>query len=115
MSRLVHRRLFLQHAALAVLCVLLCPPSASAVHPPSKSDDDLAKEPIVVIARWNKEAPWKGHELVEDNAVTAYEIHTELVVERVLRGDVKAGKHKLLVSYPIAWDDKGGPLVAYSS
>src|SRR5437764_13897216 len=106
MSRPVRCQLSLRRAAFVVVCAFLFPSSASAVIPIWKTDDELAREPIIVVAKWNK-TPLKVHELVDGNVSRHSETHTEIFVECVLEGDVKLGKHQLLLDRDLGWEKKG--------
>jgi len=82
---------------------------ASAVAPPHMTDSQLAQSPVIVVARWNK-AKMRPHKLVEGNALTKYEVFTELEVVRTIKGDMKPGKHTLLIGSGIVWRQDGTEL-----
>jgi hypothetical protein len=47
--------------------------------------------------------------------LTAFEIRTRLVVDRVIRGDVTPGEHPLLLGFGFSWDAKGVNFRTYTS
>ena len=94
--------------------VVLLAVAAFAIAPPHVSYEELAKYPIVVEARWNGEAI-TDHSEVDGNVRKTWELRTEIVVERVVRGDIKPGTHTVLLGWPIAWEKDGGPVRGYSS
>lgn len=92
----------------------------SSIPPPYVSDSELASCPVIVVARWNK-SPLRAHSNVREKAeggkeLVATESHTELVIERVIKGDIKPGTHKILLGFRIAWArEDGGQVMSYMS
>ena len=43
------------------------------------------------------------------------ELHTEIVIDRVVRGNLKPGRHKLLITGPVGWEDDGLVIATTSS
>jgi hypothetical protein len=86
----------------------------AAIPPRFMPDEEMARQPIVVVARWDK-APLRGHSLVEGNVLKKLEGHTDLIVERVVKGDLKPGRHKLLLGAFIGWAKEGGPVFSHTS
>lgn len=102
-------------ATCAVLVsVVFIPPPAHGFAPRFVSDCELAKSPVLVVAKWNG-APWKNNSLVIDNRMTDYEVATEIEVSRVIKGDLEPGKHTILVAYPIGWSVEQPTVMGYSS
>jgi hypothetical protein len=85
-----------------------------ALAPRYETDYELSQYPIIVVAQWDK-AELKPHKLVEGNGVRRFEVFTELNVLRVIKGDIKPGKHTLLKSYGIAWLEDGTGLATWMS
>jgi hypothetical protein len=89
--------------------------AAQAVLPPTYTDAQLAGHPIIVVGRWNK-ADVRMHNLIEGNTALELESQTELLIERVIKGDVKPGVHPLLLNSFLGWErEDGGPLICYTS
>jgi hypothetical protein len=90
------------------------------IAPAHVSDEELARYPVIVVGRWNK-APLRPHIRLEPHpgkgeVCTASETHTELVVERVIRGNISPGTHRILLGYRIGWlRPDGGKVIAYWS
>lgn len=58
------------------------------VPPPYVSDLELAQKPTVIVGRWNR-TPLTAHDHVEGNVAVELEGRTEILIERVIQGDVK--------------------------
>ncbi len=94
---------------------LLCGSSAVAVAPPFVSDEELARAPTIVVAKWDK-APLVPHNLVKGNVCEKLEARTEIVVTRVVKGALKPGKYTILLGPFIGWESKdGGRVFSYTS
>ncbi|MEI9896466.1 MAG: hypothetical protein WDN28_22040 [Chthoniobacter sp.] len=65
-------------------------------------DDELVKEPIIVVARWIK-SPVERHDLVEEGTLKIWESHTKFEIIRVIKGDVKPGVHPLMAIGFLRW------------
>ena len=78
------------------------------------SDPELAKCPLIVVAKWN-DASWKNNSRVEDNIVKEYEVATEIEVIRVVQGDVAPGKLTILVGFAIGWSTERPFVSSYMS
>jgi hypothetical protein len=82
----------------------------SAMAPAFVSDEDLAQYSVVVVAKWEK-APFRANhrydERDQQKVVTAIESFTDLNVLRVIKGDVKPGRHALMIGWGIAWSQNG--------
>src|SRR2546425_11911831 len=87
---------------LAAVFLAALPKRVAAIIPRSVPDEELAQKPIIVVARWPK-ARFTNHNLIEHNAVYEEEVHTELVVERVIKGDLSPGRHRLLFGWGVSW------------
>lgn len=72
-------------------------------------DDDLAKMPVIVVGRWNKAEPESHHEPQGDRYKT-FEWRAELVIERVIVGNAKVGRQKILSCRRLYCQDPGGPV-----
>jgi hypothetical protein len=95
--------------------VLLPYSSAHAVAPPFVSDEELARSPAMVVAKWDK-APLVPHNLVEGNWSKEQEVRTEIVVTRVIKGTLKPGKYTILLGPFIGWERQdGGGVMSYMS
>ncbi len=69
------------------------------------SGDALVRKPLIVVARCPT-ASAERHDLVENKAVVQAEGHTELIVERVIKGDIRPGSYKLLFGWGVEWPDE---------
>jgi hypothetical protein len=102
---------------LSVSVFLFLASPACATVPPYIPDEELAEYPVIVVARWNK-APLRVHALVGDSAkgkiTRKTETHTELLIERVVKGDVKSGVYKILLLH-IGWPPDGGRVMSHTS
>jgi len=83
---------------------------AMAVSPPFVSDRSLAEAPFVVVARWDG-APFIDASVVKGN----WEVQTQIVIERVIKGDINVGKHTILVGYAIGWSKEQPWVMSYTS
>lgn len=85
----------------AIVAVVLAPSRLMAVRPYRPSDAELARYPIIVIARWNKGLVQQANG----------ERQTELLVERVIKGPIEPGTHRIILGFGICWPRKdGGPI-----
>jgi hypothetical protein len=103
------KSVFVQMAALAALGAAWAG-TAQAVAPRYLSDEELARFPIVVVAKWEKAPFTPHHKSVEKEGcevIVAVEAFTELRVERVIRGDVEPGARTLMVGWGIGWSKDG--------
>jgi len=87
---------------------------AIAIAPPYAPDSTLVASPVIVVAKWNG-APWKDNSLVQGNQLLEHEVQTEIAIERVIKGDLKPGKHRILVDRGIGWSKKRPWVMAYWS
>jgi HEAT repeat protein len=72
-------------------------------------DDALVQKPLIVVALCPSPSA-ERHDLIENNAVLQAEGHTEVVVERVIKGDIRPGRYKLLYGWGVDWpEDEGLP------
>ena len=85
-----------------------------AIPPPFISDQEMARFPVIVEARWDRR-PFRAHYDVEDNALKNGECFTKLTVLRVIKGDLKPGEHELLPGYNIGWSETGGEPMSFMS
>jgi len=104
----------LQLLAIGFASVLLMELPAAAIAPPYETDAELAKCPVIVIASWDK-AEIKRHTLVNGNVLEKYEAFTELNVQRVIKGNIKPGKHTILLGFGIEWQQDGSRLATGTS
>ena len=82
--------------------------ASPAIPPPFLSDEELARSPTIVVAKWEN-APLVPHHRVEGNVWKEQEIRTEIVVKGVLKGTLKPGKYTILLGPFLAWEsEKGG-------
>jgi hypothetical protein len=90
---------------LTALTVLLWAPPAAAIGEPrvTVTDEELARMPLIVVARWPR-----AKRIYHDRG----EGHTELIVERVLKGNISPGRQKLLFSSDIGWQPDGTGLTS---
>jgi len=103
---------FRRRCELALVLTALTATHAGAIAPPFIPDDELAQKPIIVVGRWNK-APLKER---SGDVYREYEIHTALLVERVIAGHIKPGTHKMLLGRLTGWPrDDGGPVMSFTS
>lgn len=96
------------------LFILLLCSSVYAMAPTYVTDAELTQYPIIVAAKWDK-AEVKPHELIEGNVCREYEVFTELNVQRVIKGDIKPGKHTILMGRGIGWKKDGTRLGTWTS
>lgn len=91
---------------------LLCLGShvAHAIGPTYASDRDLAKYPIIVVAKWEKSAFKAHNEYDKEKILVNEELYTRLNVLAVVKGKVQPGQHDLLVNWGIAWKKDGTEL-----
>jgi hypothetical protein len=109
-----------RHGVLLVVGVLVqgVVHGVGAIPPPYVADGELAGSPIIVVGRWEKAEFTKPVEVGGGEQVRRrmYSAQTTLVVERVIKGELKAGKHPLLLGFRIGWPDKdGGPVMSFMS
>lgn len=89
---------------------LIAHPGVDAWHP--ATDEELIKVPILVVGRWNK-SPLNRYDKKASAATTGPAFggngfRTELIVERVIRGDIKPGTYPLFFHFETAWSTKHG-------
>ncbi len=98
------------------LCVSLSPLSVPvyAIAPSYQTDADLTQYPILVVAKWDK-APMRPHHLSVGNVCKKFEVFTELILERVIKGDIAPGKHTILMGLGIGWQEDGAGLATWTS
>src|SRR5262245_27832719 len=83
------------------------------IPPPYVSDLKLAQSPIVVVGGWNG-APLTAHRNVKGNTIVDLEGRTELVIQRIIAGDVEPGEHKILLFPFVGWE-QDGRIMSYTS
>jgi hypothetical protein len=103
----------------ATLCLLVLCHTCRASTPSYISDRELADLPIIVVARWDK-AKMDVHVHTSNEAgsgevVDHYEVRTKLVIDRVLKGNIALGKHKLLFGFGVGWYKDGRGVSSASS
>ncbi len=98
----------------ALLYALFLPGVLNAIPPPYVSDERLVQHPIIVVGKWTR-APLEPHSLTEGNVLKEMEVRTELLVERVIKGSIKPGRHRILLGFRIGWDEEGGRFGSYMS
>jgi len=96
------------------LLVALRGSSLQAIAPDYRTDEELTRYPIIVVAKWDK-AEFESHSLVEGNACMEWEAFTELDVQRVIKGDIEPGRHKIMLSYGVGWFQDGTGLSTRTS
>ncbi len=69
------------------------------------SDEEICRFPVHVVLRWDGAPSQRADE---------YELRTEILVERALRGDIRPGVHEVLLAFQIAWPEGGGCVQSYS-
>jgi hypothetical protein len=84
---------------------------ALGIAPNYVSDQELAKYPIIVVAKWDK-APAKSHiQYGKDDdlgeVVLKSEVYTRLNVLATVKGAVEQGEHDLIVNWGITWNEDG--------
>jgi len=83
------------HLLLLIIALMITYGSVSAITPHFVPDQELIQSPIIVVARWEK-APLRR---TEDAGYS-----TEIVVERVVKGDLRPGTHTV---YEVCWRENG--------
>src|SRR5262245_43802411 len=91
------------HLLCALIWMVCAPSPGPAIPPPYVSDEELARHPIIVVGRW-KPAPFRDHSRTEnlpngEKILKNWEVHTELVIDRVIKGDLKLGTHEILLGF----------------
>ena len=73
------------------------------------SDRTLLQYPIIVVGKWAG-TPFKDQRRVEEDTEYWFELRTDLIIERVIKGDIAPGTYPLLlVGYSRCyWSAKGG-------
>jgi hypothetical protein len=91
---------------LTTLTLLLWARPAAAIGEPyvPVTDEELARMPLIVVARWPN-----AKRIYHDRG----ECHTELIVERVLKGNLSPGRYQLLFLSDISWQPDGTGLTSY--
>ncbi len=102
-----------QNLAVGLLCAL-GNLQAEATGPAYETDYQLAQYPLIVVAKWNK-AELTPHELVRGNVLEKFEVFTDLEVERVIKGDLKPGRHRIMQGWGIGWLEDGTGLATWTS
>jgi hypothetical protein len=87
---------------------------AVGMAPPYLTDAQLAKYPVIVIAKWEK-APFTPHFKENDSNIAMREIYTRLRILEVIRGDVKPGEVDLMTGWGIGWNKEGKELRTHTS
>lgn len=80
--------------------ILAACPEANAIAPCFVSDAELVEKPVIVVARWDK-SPQVPRRKIEGNVCVATETHTEIIIERVIKGKVKPGKHAIILGFAL--------------
>jgi hypothetical protein len=88
--------------------------AAYAIAPPFVPDEQLAAQPILVVARWDKSLLVPHHE-IEGNVAKHLEVRAQIVVGRSVRGDVQPGTFTILLGPCIDWGDDGRLITATST
>jgi hypothetical protein len=101
-------------AAIAAAQILLCERYADGIAPGHLTDEELARFPLIVVARWNR-APFEAHHRIEQNALRDYDLRTRIEVIRVIRGDLEPGEHTVMLDFGIGWEETGGQVMSYTS
>ena len=70
-------------ALVLALASLTIVSTAQAIPPAFVPDEELAKTPVIVVAKWAK-TPVTAHNKVEGDTAKELECRTELVIERVI-------------------------------
>jgi hypothetical protein len=96
---------------LAAVSLAALPMRAAAIIPRSVPDEELAQMPIIVVARWPR-GRVSRHDRTRENAILQAEVHTVLVVERVIKGDISPGRYKLLLGWDVGWQEDGSMIGA---
>jgi hypothetical protein len=99
---------------LKLLFLWLTASSAHAIAPGYETDGDLAHYPYIVLAQWDK-AAMRPHELIRGNVLEKFECFTELNILRVIKGDIKPGRHGLIFGFGIGWQEDGTGLSSGTS
>jgi len=89
---------------LIVMCAV--PRMSWAIAPAFISDEELARYPIIVVAKWDK-ASFRAHYRYSTNSdrgkvITAFESYTELNVLRVIKGGIRPGVSTLKIGYGLS-------------
>ena len=114
MNRLCYRRL------LGLMTILMMVEMLGAMAPRMVTDEELARFPIIVVAKWEK-APFRSHTRERVNAdgevvVERWEHYTKLKILRKIKGArFLPGEYDLKVDYGIAWNQEGKNLESGTS
>jgi hypothetical protein len=77
-------------------------------------DSELLELPILVVAHWDG-APVESYHRIEKDVCTGSELRTEIVVQRSIVGEVKPGRHKILVTGSVGWTKEEPLVCSYAS
>ena len=89
-----------------VVLALLATQDAWAIVPNYVSDDELAKYPVIVVAKWDK-APWVPHHKYQMKGIVQIESYTRLKILSVIQGKVEPGEVDLKMDWGITWQKDG--------
>jgi hypothetical protein len=94
---------------LLVLCVF--PSLSRGIAPAFVSDEELARYPIIVVAKWDKASFRPHHRSATDRTngeiITAIEAFTELNILRVIKGPGQPGLTTLKIGGGVGWSTNG--------
>lgn len=100
--------------SMIVLAVLLLCDVVYAVGPSYKTDAELVRFPVIVVAQWDR-AETRRYESEDESRGRRFEVETELNVLRVIKGQISPGKHSLLLDWGIGWMKDGTGLATWTS
>jgi len=102
---------------LLALCAF--PSLTWGIAPAFISDEELARYPIIVVAKWDK-GPFRPHhrsarDSTHGEVITAIESFTELNILRVIKGPVQPGLTTLKVGWGVSWSTNGDRVTSGTS
>jgi hypothetical protein len=104
--------------AVCLLCgaaiALLDGGATVAIEPAASSDNDLVNYPICVVAKWGGEL-LRQRTSVNESGKASDDYETEIVVDRVISGELRPGVVNIRVKWPIGWNTDGDGLVSGTS
>jgi hypothetical protein len=97
-----------------VLAVLPLCGVVHALGPSYKTDGELVRYPVIVVAQWDR-AEVRRHESSEEGGGSRFQAETTLNVLRVIKGRIYPGNQTLLLGWGVAWKEDGTGLATWTS
>ena len=97
---------------LRLVVLMMMSSRLAAIAPHIYSDEELAKFPIIVVAKWEKSG-FRSHSKESKNdqgeaVVEQWETFTKLNIMRTIKGaGISPGEHELKICFGISWNKDG--------